>query len=400
MLLGVDTGGTFTDFVLLDGTNMRLHKVLSTPDDPSAAIQQGIRELGLDDHIARGQVTVIHGSTVETNAALEGKGVRTAYITNRGFTDLLQIGRQARRDLYSLTPRPSPEPVPTELLIGTGGRIAANGDLVDPLTEADLDALRERVIALRPEAIAVNLLFSYVDDRYERKIESALEDLAFVCRSSFVLPEYKEYERGIATWLNAWLGPIVERYLSKLSTAVAPCPVVVMQSSGGTIGAAQARRRAVNLLLSGPAGGLAAAQHVGNALGRRDLLTFDMGGTSTDVSLIDERAQVTNEGFIGPYPVARSHTSIASGFCTSARDLPARSPGLLVTERVVSNQRSPTPTSCWGVFQPRCDWAAHWRCVRILRFKRLIASRQRFTEPRKTQPEESSRSRISTWHRR
>ena len=304
MLLGVDTGGTFTDFVLLDGTNMRLHKVLSTPDDPSAAIQQGIRELGLDDHIARGQVTIIHGSTVATNAALEGKGVRTAYITNRGFTDLLQIGRQARRDLYSLTPRPSPEPVPTELLIGTGGRIAANGDLVDPLTEADLDALRERVIALRPEAIAVNLLFSYVDDRYERKIESALEDLAFVCRSSFVLPEYKEYERGIATWLNAWLGPIVERYLSKLSSAVAPCPVVVMQSSGGTIGAAQARRRAVNLLLSGPAGGLAAAQHVGNALGRHDLLTFDMGGTSTDVSLIDERAQVTNEGFIGPYPVA------------------------------------------------------------------------------------------------
>jgi N-methylhydantoinase A len=304
MLLGVDTGGTFTDFVLFDGATLRLHKVLSTPDDPSAAIQQGIAELGLSDDVAGGRVTIVHGSTVATNAALEGKGARTAYVTNRGFTDVLRIGRQARRDLYALAPRATPDPVPADLCIGTGGRIAHTGEVIDALTLSDLDALRRQIIALKPEAIAINLLYSYVDDTFERAIESSLEDLAFVCRSSDVLPEYKEFERGIATWLNAWLGPVVDRYLQKLSRSVAPCPVVVMQSSGGTIGAAQARRRAVNLLLSGPAGGLAAARHVGIAINQHNLLTFDMGGTSTDVALAGDRLSITNEGSIGPYPVA------------------------------------------------------------------------------------------------
>jgi N-methylhydantoinase A len=304
MLLGVDTGGTFTDFVLLDGATLRLHKVLSTPDDPSAAIRQGIVELDLSDVVARGRLTIVHGSTVATNAALEGKGARTAYVTNRGFTDVLRIGRQARRDLYALAPRATPDPVPAELCIGTGGRIAHNGDVIDVLTPADLEALRLQIVALKPEAIAINLLYSYVDDTFERAIESSLQDLAFVCRSSEVLPEYKEFERGIATWLNAWLGPVVDRYLQKLSRSVDPCRVVVMQSSGGTIGAAQARRRAVNLLLSGPAGGLAAARHVGTTIGQQNLLTFDMGGTSTDVALVGDRLTITNEGSIGPYPVA------------------------------------------------------------------------------------------------
>ena len=135
-----------------------------------------------------------------------------------------------------------------------------------------------QISSLRPEAVAINLLFSYVDDTHERAIEAALEDLAFVSRSSDVLPEYKEYERGIATWLNAWLGPVVERYLSRLSEAVAPSRVIVMQSSGGTIGAAQARRRAVNLLLSGPAGGIAAARHVGTTIGRTRSADLRHGG--------------------------------------------------------------------------------------------------------------------------
>ena len=164
--------------------------------------------------------------------------------------------------------------------------------------------LRRQIIALRPEAVAINLLYSYVDDRNERLIEAAIEDLAFVCRSSVVLPRYKEYERGIATWLNAWLGPVVARYLTRLASVVAPSRVVVMQSSGGTISAAAASRRAVNLLLSGPAGGLAAARHVGAAIGHPDLLTFDMGGTSTDVALIGAQPRLTDEASIGPFPVA------------------------------------------------------------------------------------------------
>ncbi len=279
MLLGVDTGGTFTDFVLLDDGGLRLHKVVSTPEDPSLAIRRGITELGLDAEVSAGRVTIVHGSTVATNAALEGKGVRTAYVTNRGFTDVLRIGRQARRDLYSLAPGAAPNPVPDELLVGIPAcEWQPDGTVIEPLTDADLEVLRHKISSLRPEAVAINLLFSYVDDTHERAIEAALEDVAFVSRSSDVLAEYKEYERGIATWLNAWLGPVVERYLSRLSEAVAPSRVIVMQSSGGTIGAAQARRRAVNLLLSGPAGGIAAARHLGATLGAHGSTHVRHGG--------------------------------------------------------------------------------------------------------------------------
>ncbi len=304
MLLGVDTGGTFTDFVLFDGIALRVHKVLSTPDDPSRAIARGIADLGLAADVASGHVTIVHGSTIATNAVLEHNGARTAYVTNRGFTDILRIGRQARTGLYSLTPTGPVDPVPTELLIGTGGRIAPDGRVIEPLTQDDLELLRRQIIALRPEAVAINLLYSYIDDRNERRIEAAIDDLAFVCRSSVVLPRYKEYERGIATWLNAWLGPVVERYLTRLVRVVTPSPVVVMQSSGGTISAAAASRSAVNLLLSGPAGGLAAARHVGAEIGHTDLLTFDMGGTSTDVALIGAQPRLTDEASIGPFPVA------------------------------------------------------------------------------------------------
>ncbi len=304
MLLGVDTGGTFTDFVLFDGADLQLHKVLSTPDDPSRAILQGIADLGLRDAVHSGALTVIHGSTIATNAALQGTGVRTAYITNRGFTDVLRLGRQARVGLYSLTPQAHVDPVPAELLLGTGGRIGPDGAIIEPLTDDDLHELRRAVLALRPQAIAINLLYSYVDDRHERAIEAALADLAFISRSSFVLPQYKEYERGMATWLNAWLGPVVERYLTRLKLAIAPARLGVMQSSGDIIAAEAASLRAVNLLLSGPAGGLKAAAHLGATIGQRDLLTFDMGGTSTDVALIRGQAALTDEGSIGPYPVA------------------------------------------------------------------------------------------------
>jgi len=304
MLLGVDTGGTFTDFFLIDGDTLRIHKVLSTPDDPSRAILEGAFAMGLEAPLAAGDVQIVHGSTVATNATLEGKGARTVYICNRGFTDVLRIGRQARSRLYDLHPQPHPDPVPAELTLGTGGRLDHLGRVLEPLTEADLDELRRAVEDLRPEAIAINLLYSYLDDRFERRIEAALEDLAFVSRSSFVLPESKEYERGIATWLNAWLGPVVSRYLVKLTEALAPSRVAVMQSSGGTISASQASQRAVNLLVSGPAGGVAAATRIGADLGRRELLSFDMGGTSTDVALLRDGPTLTDEGSVGPYPVA------------------------------------------------------------------------------------------------
>jgi N-methylhydantoinase A len=299
-LLGVDTGGTFTDFVLFDGQSLRVHKELSTPRAPEQAILQGIREMGLDTN----GLQVVHGSTVATNAILERKGVRTLYVTNRGLGDVLTIGRQARTELYNLQPPPQPPPVPQDCCIEVSARLAADGRRVSELTTADRDRLLQAVRALEPAAIAINLLFSFIDDIDEQAIERWLPDGLFVSRSSQVLPEYKEYERGIATWLNAWIGPLIAGYLDRLNTALAPAPVAVMQSSGGTVSAAKAGEKAVHLLLSGPAGGLMGAQFIGRQVQRTQLLTFDMGGTSTDVALIDGDIGLTSEGHIGPWPVA------------------------------------------------------------------------------------------------
>jgi N-methylhydantoinase A len=303
MLLGVDTGGTFTDFVLFDGEQLRVHKVLSTPHAPEQAILQGVRELGLESEQFK-QLQLVHGSTVATNAVLEGKGVRTVFITNHGLKDLLTIGRQARRELYNLQPQPITPPIPEELCLESGGRLGADGGVVELLTDEELARLVEQVRALKPEAVAINLLFSFLDDRFERQIEAALPQGLFISRSSTILPEYKEYERGITTWLNAWVGPLVEGYLTRLVAGLPGATVSVMQSSGNTIDASLAGRQAVQMLLSGPAGGLSAARTIGALAGREHLLTFDMGGTSTDVALIDGELQLTSEGRIGPWPVA------------------------------------------------------------------------------------------------
>tara|TARA_R110001599_G_scaffold11830_4_gene55610 strand:+ start:5426 stop:7447 length:2022 start_codon:yes stop_codon:yes gene_type:complete len=302
--LGVDTGGTFTDFVLFHQHQVRCHKCPSTPEHPEQAILNGIKELGLSGLIAAGQLMVVHGSTVATNAALEGKGVRTVFISNRGFGDMLTIGRQTRSNLYDLRPPANVVPVAPELCLETGGRIGADGRVIQVLTATDIAALKRQIQALKPEAVAINLLFSFIDDRFEKAIAAAMPKGVFVSRSSEVLPEYKEYERGMATWLNAWLGPKVADYLGRLQAALKTTPLSVMQSSGGTTDAANASQRAVNLLLSGPAGGLAAVKHLGDSLHRPRLMSFDMGGTSSDVALINGDIKLTNEGSIGPYPVA------------------------------------------------------------------------------------------------
>jgi len=299
-LLGIDTGGTFTDFVLYEDGRLRVHKVLSTPDAPEQAILQGIRELGLEPEGLR----VVHGSTVATNAVLEGKGARTAFVTNRGFRDVLTLGRQARERLYDLQPPPRDPPVPRELCLETGGRLDAGGRTLEPLTAEDLACLQETLARLRPDAVAVGLLFAYLDDRAERAIAAAAPSGTFVSLSSEVLPEIGEYERGIATWLNARTGPLVAGYLERLAAGLPGARVAVMQSSGDTIEARAAGRQAVRLLLSGPAGGLHGARLVGQAAGCDRLLSFDMGGTSTDVALIDGEPRLTTEGRVGAFPVA------------------------------------------------------------------------------------------------
>lgn len=302
--LGVDTGGTFTDFYCWGPAGARIHKVLSTPDSPERAIVQGIAELGLDDALGRGEIALVHGSTVATNAALEGKGVRTAFVTNAGFADMLTLGRQQRADIYALQPLALAPPVPEHLCFEVNTRRGAAGEVVAPLTDASVVELVERLTEAKPAAVAINLLYAYLTGEDERRIARALPEAWFVSCSHEVLPEYKEYERGMATWLNAWLGPTVASYLARLKKAVAPCKLAVMQSHGGTMDAGLAARKAVNLLLSGPAGGLAAALYVGRQLGATRLMTFDMGGTSTDVALLDGEIRLTSEGKLGGYPVA------------------------------------------------------------------------------------------------
>ncbi len=310
-LLGIDAGGTFTDFVLWQATpggqELTVHKVLSTPIAPEQAILQGIQELGLTDTVCRGGLRIIHGSTVATNAALEGKVARTAFITNHGFGDMLSIGRQTRPSLYSLEFPPRRDPVSRELRIEVGGRLAADGTVLESLSDGELDALRSRIRDLKPEAVAINLLFSFLDDRFERLLEEVVQQAlpgAFICRSSQVLPEYREYERGVATWLNASLGPVVNRYLVGLKEDLAECPLAIMQSSGETVSADIAAKRAVNLLLSGPAAGLTALHYLGEQLGGTRFISFDMGGTSTDVALLDGNLKITSEGQVAGYPVA------------------------------------------------------------------------------------------------
>lgn len=307
-VLGVDTGGTFTDFVLYDlqQQSIRVHKVLSTPTAPEHAILQGVDELGLGQELP--SLHIFHGSTVATNAVLEGKGCRVAYIANIGFADVLSIGRQARENIYDLQPVPIPPPVPAELCLETAGRLSSTAEVLEPLTDEHISELRAKLAALKPDAVAINHLFSWLDNDAEQRLKAALVEDYFVSCSSDVLAEIREYERGIATWLNAYVGPKVSAYLDSLVKQVAPAAVTMMQSSGGTIGAEHAGTTAVNLLLSGPAGGLAAAKYLADQIrqpGQRPrLMTFDMGGTSSDVALIDGDIGLTSEGKIGRYPVA------------------------------------------------------------------------------------------------
>lgn len=302
--IGVDTGGTFTDFALYKNNALITHKVLSTPDSPEQAILQGIDELGLKEQCQTGKLLVIHGSTVATNAALENKGAKTLFVTNKGLEDILTIGRQNRPDIYDLKPIKHAPPVPTNLCSSVSGRMDYQGEEIQSLGADDIAQLISKIKMEKPASIAICLLFSYLNPDHENRIKEVLGTDYFVSTSNEVLPEIGEYERGIATWLNATLSPLMQSYLSRLTKAIPQGNLSVMQSSGGTIASEQAAEKAIHLLLSGPAGGLAAALSIKQEIQCEELLTFDMGGTSSDVALIKDNIQLTNNGSIGRYPVA------------------------------------------------------------------------------------------------
>lgn len=318
-LLGVDVGGTFTDFVYVEGGRTRIAKRPSTPSDPGRAIVEGLRELGWTP------TDVAHGSTVATNTLLTRTGAPTALITTRGFRDTLEIGRQARPDLYALHPtRPDPL-VGEDLRFEVSERIAADGGVVEPLNEDDAARVLDAIEASGVRSVAICFLFSFVNPAHERRAaELARERGLAVSASHEVLPQHREYERTSTTVANAYLAPVMSRYLSRLERSLseqaaegAAVGLRIMQSNGGSLSAAGAGEQAVRTVLSGPAGGVAGAFAAALAAGHAQAITFDMGGTSADVSLCPgrllERTDLTIDGMPIRTPAVDLHTVGAGG---------------------------------------------------------------------------------------
>ena len=299
-LLGIDTGGTFTDFILYKNGKFFTQKILSTPHAPEQAILQGLHELDVE----YAELHLVHGTTVATNTLLEGKGARTAFITNRGCKDLLHIGRQTRDQLYSLCPQAPRKLIPTQLCFEVPGRVSADGHRLENIHVEDIAALQQQLNKEPVDAVAICMLFSFLNDADERALAEALENQYFVSRSSILLPEQREYERAVVTWLNSYLGPHTRQYLHDLQKAIESAHVHVMQSDATTLPVAAAGDQAVKLLLSGPAGGVVAATTIAAQTSHPKLLTLDMGGTSTDVALIDGEAAHTTEGKVAEFPLA------------------------------------------------------------------------------------------------
>ena len=303
-LVGVDTGGTFTDIVVLERGSavdgMRHCKVLSDPADPSGPIVEGLKRMGLEEQ----QLQIIHGTTVGTNAVLEAKGARVAYVTSQGFADVLSLGRQERQNVYQLKQPEIRPPVPEDLCLEVSTRIASDGSLLESASDDELDRLYDRLQKMDVESVAINLLFSFLRPDQEKRIAQKLGITWFVSCSSKILPEVREYERGMATWLNASVGPVISRYLERLQSRLPHARIAVMQSAGTTIAADQAANQAVRLLLSGPAGGLAAARSIATQTKRARLMSFDMGGTSMDVALFNGEIPLTTHSRLGSWPLS------------------------------------------------------------------------------------------------
>ncbi len=298
----MDVGGTFTDFVGFRGREVVTTKLPSTRD-PSRAVLQGMRELGAEG--------MAHGTTVATNAILERKGARTVFVTTAGFEDLLTIGRQNRPSLYDFRIARPPPTVPRELCLGARERVDARGHVLIALTERDAHRIAREAHALGAESVAVCLLFAFLEPRHERAVRDALGKLP-VSLSHEVLGEFREYERASTTVLDAYVKPLVSRYLSDLRSALRR-DFYVMKSGGGVASQSEVLRRPVDLVLSGPAGGVAAAVALSRITRRRNLVTFDMGGTSADLStVVDGEPSWTTEATIETFPIAMPVVDIES----------------------------------------------------------------------------------------
>jgi N-methylhydantoinase A len=300
--LGVDTGGTFTDFVLQSEEGLRTYKLPSTPDDPSSAIFAGLRHFF--GKTLPETLEIVHGSTVGTNAFLERKGARTVLVTTHGFEDILFIGRQNRPKLYDFNVTRPAEIIPRSMIIGVKERILFDGSVQKELGQTVGRRLRKFTRGQQAQAIAICLLHSYANAIHEQKIRHFFEKTGLpLTLSSDIHPEFREYERMTTTLINAYLAPVITSYIQKLTEALGSAQLHIQQSNGGILPAANIGDHAVKTVLSGPAGGVHGAHQLSMEMGLDRIITFDMGGTSTDVSLCDQQPTLTREHVIDGYPI-------------------------------------------------------------------------------------------------
>ena len=312
--VGVDSGGTFTDVCLFDDATgqVTVWKVASTPDDPSRGIAEGLTEgTGKVDATPAAVGYFGHGTTVATNALIQHRGARTGLITTAGFRDLLEIGRQKRPELYDLQIDKPPVLVPRDLRLDVPERLRHDGSIEVPLDEAAFRAAVRRLRAAGVQAVAVCFLYGFIRTDHEaaaRRILAEEFPAAFACVSHQVAPEFREFERLSTTVVNAYLGPVMAGYIARLADRLAGLGMTatphLTQSNGGVIGFEQAARLPVRTVLSGPSTGVVGAQAVGRLAGFSHLITFDMGGTSTDVALLQDGAcRMASEAVVHGYPI-------------------------------------------------------------------------------------------------
>jgi N-methylhydantoinase A len=301
--IAIDSGGTFTDCVWLQDSTLRILKVFSTPADPAQAIADAVSRIAADAH----EIIVLHGTTVGTNTLLQRKGARVAFVTTKGFEDSIEIGRQHRPKLYDFFFEKDPALSPVELRFGVEERTSAEGKILRAPTAASLNDLVAQIAAQKPQAIALSLLFSFANPENEKAVAAALAALNVPLSISHqILPEFREYERASTVLVNAYLQPVMESYLQKLQERAGSdkqARIFVMQSSGGITALATAAEQPVRTVLSGPAGGIVGAAAVAKRSGFDRIITFDMGGTSSDVALIDGEPSTTNEADVAGLPV-------------------------------------------------------------------------------------------------
>ena len=333
--VGIDTGGTFTDLVAVELETGRhhYHKVPTTTGDPARGILDGIAELLDRERLARADVAfLVLGTTLATNAVLEGKWAPTGLITTAGFRDVLELARQRRPHYFNLDIPKAMPPAARDCRVEVGGRIAHDGSEVAPLAESDVRAAVERLKEKKVEAVAVCFLHAYANPAHEERAKALVGALwpgIYLCSSSEVLAEFREFERFATATVNASLMPVMDRFLERFERGAGNLGIRtvprVMQSNGGAVSPGAVRRLPVNTFFSGPAGGVIGAAGLGARLGLPDLITFDMGGTSTDVCLIrDGKPAQKSERLMGGFPVrARAldiHTIGAGGGSIAWRD--------------------------------------------------------------------------------